>query len=59
MDATDRKNSNGAAKSGTLTRKISSALRALSDFNVIRDWITEQAENDTTNISKVKLEIEK
>lgn len=35
-----------AAKSGSLSRKIGAAMKALSDFDVLRDWIWEQVVND-------------
>jgi phosphatidylinositol-4,5-bisphosphate 3-kinase len=45
LDATDKKKKAAGqqVKSGSLFRKLSSAMKALSDFSVIRTWIHEQA----------------
>lgn len=32
----------GSKKSGTLSRKLSAAMKALGDFTVLSDWIKEQ-----------------
>ena len=40
MEATDRQGSN---KSGSLSRKLLSAMKALSDFDVFSEWIRDQA----------------
>jgi len=39
-EATDKAGKSG--KSGSLTRKISAAMKALGDFSVLSDWIKEQ-----------------
>ena len=45
MASTDKK-AGGKVKSGSLARKIGAAFKALADYNVMRDWIYEQVEND-------------
>ncbi len=45
MDATD-KQSKGASKSGSLSRKLGAAMKALSDFSVMGDWLKEQVDHD-------------
>lgn len=42
-EATDRQGSN---KSGSLSRKFYSAMKALSDFNVLSNWIKDQVVTD-------------
>jgi phosphatidylinositol-4,5-bisphosphate 3-kinase len=49
MEATDKQNK--TSKSGTLSRKLGSAMKALSDFSVIGNWIKEHVEK---NISEEK-----
>lgn len=44
MEATDKKKAN--SKSGSLARKIGSALKALNDFSVLHEWIREQITNE-------------
>jgi phosphatidylinositol kinase/protein kinase (PI-3 family) len=44
IDATDKKSKN--VKSGSLSRKLGAAMKALSDFSVIGDWLKEQVERD-------------
>lgn len=44
IDATDKKSKN--VKAGTLSRKLGAAMKALSDFSVIGDWLKEQVERD-------------
>eukprot|EP01038_Epipyxis_sp_PR26KG_P005716 gene5716-7889_t len=44
MEATDKSKKGG--KSGSLTRKFNSALRALSDFDVLNQWIREQVQKE-------------
>lgn len=44
MEATDKQSKN--SKSGTITRKLGAAMKALSDFSVIGNWIKEQVNND-------------
>lgn len=56
MEATDKK---GKAKSGSLSRKITSAMKALSDFSVLKDWIQEQVDKDIQDISQREVEYEK
>jgi phosphatidylinositol kinase/protein kinase (PI-3 family) len=36
----------GVSRSGSLSRKLSSAMKALSDFDVLKEWIEEQVEMD-------------
>lgn len=45
LHATDKKKkeAGGTVRSGSLFRKLSSAMKALSDFTVIREWLHEQA----------------
>lgn len=43
MEATDRQGSN---KSGSLSRKLVSAMKALSDFDVFSEWIKDQVRTD-------------
>lgn len=44
IDATDKKSK--TVKAGTLTRKIGAAMKALSDFSVMGDWLKEQVGKD-------------
>lgn len=44
MEATDRQGSN---KSGSLSRKLVSAMKALSDFDVFSEWIQDQVRTDS------------
>jgi hypothetical protein len=44
LDATDAKKSNN--RSGTLSRKLGSAFKALSDFSVLKEWISGQVIRD-------------
>jgi phosphatidylinositol kinase/protein kinase (PI-3 family) len=48
MDATDKAsvNKGGVSKSGSLSRKFGAAMKALSDFSVLGDWLKEQVEED-------------
>jgi hypothetical protein len=39
MEATDKKSAGG---SGKLARKFGSAMKALGDFEVLKEWIREQ-----------------
>lgn len=39
---------NQGGKSGSLSRKISTALKALSDFSVLREWIIDQVDKEIT-----------
>ena len=50
LHATDkkRKESGGTVRSGSLFRKVASAMRALSDFTVIREWVRERAAQATS-----------
>lgn len=43
MEATDRQGSN---KSGSLSRKLVSAMKALSDFDVLSNWVQAQVRAD-------------
>ena len=45
QEATD-KNGAGKSKSGSLSRKLRAAMKALSDFSVIGRWIQEQVATD-------------
>lgn len=57
MDATDKDNKR---KSGSLGRKFSSAMKAISDFDVLKDWIWEQVCEDIKgDESRRKTEMEK
>jgi phosphatidylinositol kinase/protein kinase (PI-3 family) len=47
MEATDK--GNKTSKSGSLTRKLGAAMKALSDFSVIGNWIKEQVDRDISN----------
>ncbi len=33
-------------KSGSLSRKVGAAMKAMSDYSVLKDWIAEQVENE-------------
>jgi phosphatidylinositol-4,5-bisphosphate 3-kinase len=57
MEATDRQ---GANKTGSLSRKLMSAMKALSDFNVFSEWIREQVtlDADFANMSTADQEDE-
>jgi hypothetical protein len=39
----------GANRNGTFSRKLNAAVKAMSDFTVLSDWITEQVEIDVAN----------
>lgn len=47
LHATDK--SKGSSKSGSLTRKLSSAMKALGDYGVIKDWIWEKICEDISD----------
>lgn len=48
MEATDSqtKSKGGASKSGSLSRKLGAAMRAVSDFSVISNWIKDQIKEE-------------
>ena len=46
MEATDAKALLASRKSGAFTRKLASAMKALSDFDVLSDWIRQQVVKD-------------
>jgi hypothetical protein len=39
----------GTKKSGSLSRKLQAAMKALGDFTVLTDWIKEQVDIDIEN----------
>jgi phosphatidylinositol-4,5-bisphosphate 3-kinase len=47
LNATDK--GKNAVKSGSIVRKMSSAMKALNDYGVIRDWIWEKVCEDITD----------
>eukprot|EP01034_Spumella_vulgaris_P029242 gene29242-36259_t len=55
-EATDKVNS---GKSGSLSRKLGAAMKALGDFNVLSEWISEQVEKEVGDESQRKFENEK
>jgi phosphatidylinositol kinase/protein kinase (PI-3 family) len=46
-------------KSGSLSRKLAAAVKALSDFTVLYDWIKEQVEKDIEEPSARPAEMER
>lgn len=54
MDATDKqsKSKGSTSKSGSLSRKLGAAMKALSDFSVIGDWLKEQVAIDLDDASE-------
>lgn len=46
-ERTDKKT--GSKKSGSLSRKLNAAMKALGDFTVLSDWIKEQVDIDIEN----------
>lgn len=55
MDATDKQIKR---KSGSLSRKINAALKAINDFSVISDWLKEQVALDVLNPAERPIEYE-
>lgn len=49
------KSSGGQNKSGSLTRKINAAMKAMSDYNVVKDWIWEQVVADVKGSESKRL----
>lgn len=46
QEATDKNSGKGKAKSGSLTRKLRAAMKALSDFSVMGNWIMDQVNKE-------------
>ncbi len=42
----------GKSKGGSLSRKITSAFKALTDFNVMKRWIAAQVEEDLGSVDQ-------
>ena len=49
MEATDANALLTSRKSGAFTRKLASAMKALSDFDVLSSWIRQQVVKDLDN----------
>jgi hypothetical protein len=58
IQATD-KDAKGNIKSGSLSRKFNSALKAISGFDVLKDWIYEQVCEDVGDEERRKVEMER
>jgi phosphatidylinositol kinase/protein kinase (PI-3 family) len=57
MEATDKQSK--TSKSGTLSRKFGAAMKALSDFSVIGNWITEQVAKEVPDEEQRSSEYER
>lgn len=55
-EATDKVN---RGKSGSLSRKMTAAMKALSDFTVFNEWIKEQVEKEIGDETQRKAEFAK
>ncbi len=55
-EATDKV---GSGKSGSLTRKIGSAMKALGDYSVLAEWLREQVEKEVGDETQRKFENER
>jgi phosphatidylinositol kinase/protein kinase (PI-3 family) len=61
MDATDAqsKQRGAVAKSGSLSRKLGAAMRAVGDFSVISNWLHQQIKDDGLVDEAAALEYER